>query len=484
MEKNRNLKGGVGAGMKVEKPEHTCEARDGISEVTGYELQTSLAEKEKLFSNSQYLIEEMVHKSNMTKAFKRVLSNKGSAGVDGMSVEDMKSYCQDHWEKIRKDLLEGRYKPQPVLRAEIPKLDGGKRKLGIPCVIDRLIQQAATQILGPMFDKDFSESSYGYRPGRSAHDAVLKARVYMREGKRWVVDIDLSKFFDRVNHDMLMHKVSRKVKDKRMLRLIGSFLRVPIKEGNKLNPNLEGCPQGGPLSPILSNIMLDELDKELELRGHCFCRYVDDCNIYVKSLKAGERVMASVTGFLEKKLKLLVNRDKSKVDRPWNRKFLGYSFTSSKKGQLKPSPISVKGARKTLKEIFRKGRGRSVSKVIAEVNQFTRGWVQYYKWSDIKASFQVLDEWLRRRLRLIIWKHWKKPKTRFKRFRKYGFDKDRAKMSAYNYRGSWWNSGASHMNQVISIKWLESMGLINLQNLYRKLYFTGSAEYGTVSSVL
>jgi RNA-directed DNA polymerase len=295
---------------------------------------------------------------------------------------------------------------------------------------------------------------------------VLRAREYIAEGRRWVVDIDLSKFFDRVNHDILISRVSRRVKDKRMLRLIGSFLRAGIFHKDEVESRREGTPQGGPLSPLLANILLDDLDKELERRNHKFCRYADDCNIYVKSQQAGERVMESVTRFLEKKLKLVVNRDKSDVDRPWKRKFLGYTVLPQKDAKLRVAPESLRRARANLKEIFRRGRGRNIERVIAEVNQFTVGWVHFFRYSGVKASFGMLDAWIRRRLRAIIWRQWKRNWTRFQELMKRGLTEERAAISAFNRRGPWWNSGKSHMNQAFSGYWFDAMGLVRLSKLY------------------
>ena len=432
----------------------------------------TLTAEEQLFPDSMFLMEKVVTRANMLESYKRVLSNKGAAGVDGVTVEELHEYSKTHWDRMRRELLRAEYKPQPVRRVDIPKPGGGTRMLGVPTVIDRLIQQAVLQILGPIFDKGFSESSYGFRPGRSAHQAILQAREYIAGGKRWVVDIDLSKFFDRVNHDILMSRVARKIKDKRMLRLIGSFLRAGIFHEGKVESRREGTPQGGPLSPLLANILLDDLDKELERRDHSFCRYADDCNIYVTSQRAGERVMKSVTEFLEKKLKLVVNRDKSDVDRPWKRKFLGYTFLLQKDAKLKVAPESLKRAKGKLKEIFRSGRGRNINKVIAEVNQFSVGWLHYYRYSGIKVTFSTLDEWIRHHLRKIIWRQWKRNWTRRRELMKRGLTEENAVRSAFNRRGPWWNSGASHMNRAFPIFWFEKMGLVQLSKLHKELCLT------------
>jgi len=420
------------------------------------------------------VMEEVVESKNLMKACRRVVGNKGAAGVDEMTVEELKPYLKTEWPKIKEQLLGDRYKPQPVRRVEIPKPGGkGLRMLGIPTVVDRLIQQAVLQVLDPIFDPGFSESSYGFRPGRSAHQAVLKAREYVAEGKRWVEDLDIEKFFDRVNHDVLMARVARKVKDKRLLRLIRRYLQAGIMAGGLVEPAREGTPQGGPLSPLLSNVLLDELDKELESRGHAFCRYADDCNIYVASRRAGERVMESVSQFLEKRLRLKLNKDKSSVDRPWKRKFLGYSMTSEKQPRLKVAPGSEARLRVKLKVIFKRGRGRSVGQVIEDMKKLLVGWSNYFKLAEVKNVFERLDEWVRRRMRCILWRQWKRTRTRAKNLIKRGLPKDRAWKSATNGRGPWWNAGASHMNHAFPKSYFDHLGLVSLLN--RHLCFVGSS---------
>jgi len=417
------------------------------------------------------MMEKVVKGENMQKALLRVEKNKGSAGIDNMTVGELRSYLKEQWPRIKEELLNDKYKPQPVLRVEIPKLNGGVRQLGIPTVVDRLIQQGLHQVLSPIFDGGFSESSYGFRQGRRAHSAVKQAQKYVAEGKRWVVDIDLEKFFDRVNHDMLMARVARKIKDKRILRLIRRYLQAGIMNEGLIKASLEGTPQGGPLSPLLSNIFLDDLDKELERRGHTFCRYADDCNIYVGSKKAGESVMASITRLLEKGLKLKVNAKKSAVDRPWKRKFLGYSMTSNKQPRLKAAIESVKRLKGKLKEIFRKGRGRNIERLILEeLNPLLKGWVNYFILSEVKRIFEDLDQWIRRKLRCMVWKQWKKPRTRIKQLIKLGLCKDRAWKSTVNGRGSWWNSGASHMNQALPKSYFDQCGLVRLLDKLHTLY--------------
>ncbi len=435
---------------------------------TNQERPTGTAIKEPI-QNTASLMEAMLERENMLKAYKRVIGNKGASGVDGMTTEDLKDYLKKYWLQLRDEVLSGRYKPSPVKEVEIPKPGGGVRKLGIPTVVDRLLQQALYQVLSPVFETGFSESSYGFRPGRGAHMAIQKAKEYIAEGNRWVVDMDLEKFFDRVNHDILMSRVARKVKDKHVLLLIRRYLQAGIMINGIETIREEGTPQGGPLSPLLSNILLDDLDKELEKREHSFCRYADDCNIYVKSKAAGERVMISIKEFLEERLKLKVNDEKSAVARPWNRKFLGYSTTVDKKTKLKVSPKAVERLKDKLKMKYREGRGRNIAKFIAELKPILTGWVNYFKLAETKRVFEELDWWIRRKLRCIIWRQKKRGGARSKMLIAKGIDKDRAWKSTVNGRGPWWNAGAPHMNEAFPRLFFDNLGLISIVDRMRVL---------------
>lgn len=430
------------------------------------------ASREHVRPEESQLIEAVVARENLLKAYTRVMSNKGAAGVDAMTVEELKPYLQAHWAQIKADLLKGTYRAQAVRCVEIAKPSGGMRQLGIPPVVDRLIQQALHQVLSPLFEPDFSESSYGFRPGRSAQQAVTQARAYVGEGRRWVVDVDVEKFFDRVNHDVLMSRLARRISDKRALRLIRRYLQAGMMTVGLTSQRVEGTPQGGPLSPLLSNILLDELDKELERRGHKFCRYADDCNIYVRTKAAGERVMKSVSQFLSRRLRLQVNADKSAVARPWRRKFLGYTMTWHKQPRLKVAPESVRRLKVKVRRILREGRGRSLPEVIKELNPLLRGWMQYFRLAEVKGVFEELDGWLRRKLRCRVWRQWKRPFTRAKNLMKRGLQKLRAWKSATNGHGAWWNAGASHMNEAFPKSYFDRSGLIALLDQLRKLQFS------------
>jgi len=412
------------------------------------------------------LMEAVVETENVAKALRRVEGNKGAPGIDNMTVEQLRPFMQTYWATIKAALLEGDYKPQPVKAVEIPKPDGGTRRLGIPTVLDRLIQQAMLQVLSPIFDPHFSQQSYGFRPCRSAHQAVKQSQTYVAGGKCWVVDLDLEKFFDRVNHDILMSRVARRIDDKRLLLLVRRYLQAGIMSDGLTLARTEGTPQGGPLSPLLSNIMLDELDKELERRGHAFCRYADDCNIYVKSSQAGKRVFESISQFLWKKLKLKINPAKSAVGRPRDRKFLGYTITAEKEPRLRIAKESISRFRKAVKELFRQGKGQNIGRFIQEkLNPLIRGWGNYFCLNRVKTIIETLDSWIRRRLRRVLWVQWKRFHTRKKRLVARGLGLKRAELSAGNGHGSWWNAGASHMNEAFPKKYFDAMRLITLREI-------------------
>jgi RNA-directed DNA polymerase len=410
------------------------------------------------------LMEAVVERSNLFSAYERVVKNQGTPGVDGLTVSEFKPWLQRHWVRVRQDLLTGVYQPESVRKVEIPKVAPatGVRTLGIPTVLDRLIQQSLNQVLQPLFDPEFSKSSYGFRPGRNAHQAVEAARGHVGEGKRWVVDLDLEKFFDRVNHDVLMARVARKVKDERVLKLIRRYLEAGRREGGVTSMRTEGTPQGGPLSPLLSNILLDDLDRELERRRLSFCRYADDCNIYVGSKRAGERTMQAVTAFLEQRLKLKVNASKSAVARPWERKFLGYSMTWHKKPKLKIAPQSRQRLVEKIRKTLREAHGGSLKQAIERLNPVLRGWVAYFRLTEVKGVLEDLDGWVRRKLRALLWRHWKRAYTRAKHLIRAGLEEARAWQSATNGHGPWWNGGASHMNAAYPKSWFDRRGLVSL----------------------
>lgn len=416
------------------------------------------------------MLEQLLSRENLLAALKRVEANKGSHGVDGMSVKSLREHIKQNWQTIRQAIEEGTYQPSPVRRVEIPKPNGGGvRMLGIPTVTDRLLQQAIAQVLTPLFDPQFSEHSYGFRPKRRGHDAVRKAREYMKEGYRFVVDLDLEKFFDRVNHDRLMMKIAEKVKDKTVLLLIRKYLQSGVMEGGLVKPTSEGTPQGGPLSPLLSNIVLDELDQELEKRGHRFVRYADDCNIYVKTRKAGERVKASVTEFIETKLKLKVNQAKSAVDRPWKRKFLGFSFSVDKQPKVRVAKQSLQKAKAKIREITSRKKPMKMEQRIEELNQYLIGWCGYFALADTPSIFQGLDEWIRRRLRMCLWKQWKRPKTKVKRLLSLGIPKDKAFEWGNTRKGYWRIAGSPILQRTLDNQYWKSNGLKSLKDRYNDL---------------
>jgi len=388
-------------------------------------------------AESASLMERVVDPVNMEGAYRKVVANKGAPGVDSMTVHQLAGHLKQYWPTLRERLLADAYHPSPIRATTIPKPKGGTRQLGIPTVTDRLIQQALSQVLMPIFDPGFSESSYGYRPKRSAKQAVSAMKAHVTAGHRWVVDLDLEAFFDRVNHDLLMARVARRVDDKRVLRLIRRYLEAGMFQHGLPTPRRRGTPQGGPLSPLLANILLDDMDKALERRGHRFCRYADDLQVYVRSQRAGERVMASLSDFLGSSLKLTVNRAKSAVDRPWNRGYLGYTLTRHKRPKLTLAKASLQHLMQRVREILKRGRGRNIRRVIEELTPVLRGWASYFSLVDVKRPLEALDQWMRRRLRCVIWRQWKRPQTRRRKLLALGLDEQRAWKSAGNGRGPW-----------------------------------------------
>jgi RNA-directed DNA polymerase len=453
--------------MRVERRQRPRKEAAGSRHEPGVARQTAPADVEPIGPPTEALREEVLRRENLLTALKRVQANKGAPGVDGMTVDELPDYLRKAWPAIREQLVQGTYAPSPVREVQLPKPGGGTRMLGIPTVLDRFITQAILQVMSPVFDPGFSDHSYGFRPPRSAHQAIGQVCHYIAEGYRWVVDLELEKFFDQVNHDLLMNRVAKKVKDKRLLQLIRRYLTAgSLKEG-LVSQRDAGTPQGSPLSPLWSNILVDSFDKELERRGHRFCRYADDANIYVRSQRAGERVLASLTHVLETKLRVKVNRAKSAVDRPWKRTFLGYTVTNQRAPRLKPALESIKRATARIRQITHQGRGRNSRQVIQEINRFTRGWIGYFRLATVPHAFEVLEQWLRRRLRKILWEPWRKPKTRYRKLVALGVDAARARKATATGRGAWWNAGASHMHAAVTNRLLAEWGLLSLLDQLR-----------------
>jgi len=421
---------------------------------------------------SAELWEQVWERQNLLSALKRVEQNGGAPGMDGMPVEELRPYLREHWLEVREKLDQQTYKPNPVRRVEIPKAEGGVRLLGIPSVVDRFLQQAVAQALTPLFEPLFSNHSYGFRPGRSAQQAIQQAQEYVQAGYEWAVDIDLEKFFDRVNHDMLMARVARVVKDKKVLKLIRAFLESGVMVNGVVLDTGEGTPQGGPLSPLLSNILLDDLDKELEKRGHKFVRYADDCNIYVKTQRAGERVMESMKAFLEQKLKLKVNPKKSKVDRATRVKFLGFSFYK-RKGEvlIRVAARSLERFRDKLRRLTKRTRSGKLEEIIHDINQYTMGWIGYFRQANTPSVFEELDQWIRRRLRQMVWKRWKRGTTRYRNLVKLGVPKSRAALGAVG-KSPWHMAKSPVINEALSNARWRNAGLKSLKTRYEELRLT------------
>jgi RNA-directed DNA polymerase len=411
----------------------------------------------------------VVERGNLKLAYQRVVENKGAAGVDQLAVSELKDHLKRHWPTIRTRLLAGDYQPQPVRRVDIPKSQGGVRTLGIPTVVDRLIQQGLHQVLQPIFEPTFSEASYGFRPGRNAHQALRQARQYVAQGKRWVVDMDLEKFFDRVNHDLLMSKLAAKIDDAEVLKLIRRYLEASMMTDGLVQPRQQGTPQGGPLSPLLSNILLTTLDRELERRGHTFCRYADDCNIYVGSERAGVGLLQSLTEFLDQRLKLKVNVAKSAVARPWQRKFLGYSLTWHQKPKLRIAKPSLEKLTVKVRTLLRGAQGRSLATTIQTLNPVLRGWAAYFQLTETQQALEKRDGWIRHKMRCLLWRQWKRPYARARNLMQRGLTADRAWRSACNQRGPWWNAGASHMHAAFPKSWFDHLGLVSLLDTVQRL---------------
>src|SRR5213079_3102603 len=427
----------------------------------GTESLTAKCETERPASHEQ-LMEEVCERENCRQAYKRVKANKGSPGIDGMKVGELSGYLKQHWPSIREQLLRGTYQPQPVRRVEIAKPDGGVRKLGIPTVLDRWIQQAVMQVLQRRWDRAFSDHSYGFRPGRSAHQAVAQAQQYIAEGHGWCVDLDLEKFFDRVNHDKLMGQIAKRVEDKRLLKLIRAFLNAGVMEDGLVSPSVEGTPQGGPLSPLLSNLVLDELDRELERRGHRFVRYADDCNIYVRSERAGQRVMESVTRFITQKLKLKVNEAKSAVARPQERKFLGFSFTAGPEVKRAIAPKALDRFKRRIREITRRAKGVSMETTMEELAPYMRGWRSYFGFCETPEVLIYLTRWVRLRLRAALWRQWKTPRRRRAALLELGVRPRLANNTAGSGRGPWYLARTKALSVGLSNAYFKSLGLPTL----------------------
>jgi RNA-directed DNA polymerase len=447
-----------------ERPDASGEGGTGTAAFEEWQASTASNRERALTGN---LMERVCEHGNLNRAYKRVKANRGAPGIDGMTVGELYDWLAEHKGELVESLLEGSYEPQPVLGKEIEKPSGGKRRLGIPTVVDRLVQQAILQVLEGIVEPTFSESSYGFRRGRNAHQAVKQATEYVAEGRRIVVDIDLAKFFDRVNHDMLMARVARHVSDKRLLRITRRFVEAGMMWDGVCIERYEGTPQGGPLSPLLANLLLDDLDKELERRGHCFCRYADDCNIYVRTQKAGERVLSSVTRFLEEKLRLQVNQGKSATAPVQERQFLGYRILWD--GRLVIAPRSLERVKRRIRQITRRNRGISLEQIIRELNSYVTGWVTYFRYAACKSHLQRLDEWIRRKLRCVRLKQRKRAKPVADFLQNLGVPEWNAWILALSGKGWWRKAGAPQAQQAMSIAWFRAQGLVSLSGRHAEL---------------
>jgi RNA-directed DNA polymerase len=445
-----------------------CNGRNPAASSDGAESATAARGRTKAEVTTEGLMERVVERGNMWAAYERVLRNKGAPGADGMRVGELKAWLQAHWPTVRAALLAGSYLPREVRAVDIPKPQGGVRTLGVPTVVDRLVQQALLQVLQPIFEPGFSDSSYGFRPGRNAGQAVRAARDHVRSGRHWVVDMDLAKFFDRVNHDLLMARVARQVTDARVLKLIRRFLQAGLMRGGVVQPRTQGTPQGGPLSPLLSNILLTDFDRELERRGHAFVRYADDSNVYLASRKAAEHAFEAMRNYLESELQLQINPDKSAVARASQRDFLGYGLVGRERARLKVARASIQRLRQRVKDVLRDNRGKSAAAVIEALNPLLRGWTNYFRWAEVKNVWQELDGWVRRRLRGRLWRQCTRSLARARMLMKRGLPEERAWRSATNGRGAWWNAGADHMNTAFPKSYFDHMGLVSLVDLHRR----------------
>ena len=457
VERQKNQPEQLGLALVVEgRSEAPRAAEQGTETLMAKRVHESPADTERL-------MEEACERDNCEQALRRVKANRGAPGVDGMTVRELPDYLKQHWPVIREQLLSGSYQPQPVKRVEIDKPDGGGvRKLGVPTVLDRLIQQAVLQVLQKRWDRTFSDHSYGFRPGRSAQQAVARAQQYVTEGYCWVVDLDLEKFFDRVCHDKLMARIAGRVSDKRMLKLIRRFLTAGVMEDGLVSAVDEGTPQGGPLSPLLSNLVLDELDRELERRGHRFVRYADDCNVYMRSERAGQRVMGSVTAFITKRLKLKVNSEKSAVARPADRKFLGFSFTRERQPRRRIAPKAIERFKRRVRELTRRTRGVSIEKMVEELSTYLRGWRSYFGFCQTPSVLRGLEQWLRRRLRSVLWKQWKYGRRRFAELRKRAIGVQLAAKTAGSAHGPWRLANSPALSIALPIAYFDSLRLPRL----------------------